>query len=60
MHSHINGAVTGFVTSIGIGEIFGFLNLANISQAFVLGMVGAVGGYLGKIGIIYIINKIKN
>ncbi len=49
----------GFISSLGLGKMLGFISFADISQAFILGLFGAIGGWLGKKAIVYLIKSIR-
>lgn len=55
-----SGAALAGVGGVGLGKMLGFITLAGISQAFVFGAVGAIGGVLGKKLIVTIVNYIQN
>lgn len=59
-HNDIGAAVTGFVSTLTFGRLLGFISIADVSQALILGFIGAVGGWLGKEAIIWIVNKCKS
>lgn len=52
------GAASG-VLGVVLGKALGFITLASLGQAFVLGLVGAIGGYLAKKGMDFLIKYIK-
>lgn len=61
-HSDFSGAVMGFISSLGLGRLLGFVSFEDITQALILGLFGAVGGYIGKKLVVYLgkqINKFK-
>jgi hypothetical protein len=55
----VGGAITGFVSALGLGKILGFITLTSVWQTLALGAIGAIGGYLGKMLIVYLVKLIK-
>lgn len=49
----------GFISSLGLGKLFGFISLTDVSQAFILGLFGAMGGWIGNKIIVFLIKKVK-
>lgn len=60
MHHHGDmwGALMGFISTISFG-LLGFIHMANVYEAFVLGLIGSIGGWLGKMGIEYLMQFLK-
>lgn len=54
----IASTIAGCLSSLFFGKILGLFSLADISVAFFLGAVGAVGGYFAKKLLDIIINKL--
>jgi len=59
-HDSIGSAITGFISSITLGGLFGLITFGDVWQAFILGLFGAVGGWIGKELLMWIVKKSKS
>jgi len=56
----VASAAAGCVSSIGLGQMLGFVTVGSIATAIVLGAAGALGGWLMKEAVQYLSKKIKS
>lgn len=59
-HQSDTGSVAvGFVSSLGLGKIFGVISYNDLVSSFLLGAVGAVAGWMVKNCLSYLGKKIE-
>lgn len=49
----------GFVSTLLLNDVFGWIHIADVGKAMILGMVGAAGGWAAKHALDYIKKTIK-